>query len=119
MIPRLYVTDPLGDGLRVALDGDRTHYIKNVMRRAIGAEVGLFNGRDGEWLRPCGGYGKSSEGDVLGKTGAAPSRPFRTAASLSRRSTAHESISSRRRRPSLVSRSCGLSLPAGPSRCAS
>ena len=65
MIPRLYVTDPLGDGLRVALDGDRTHYIKNVMRRAIGAEVGLFNGRDGEWLGHVGGYGKSSAEIVL------------------------------------------------------
>ena len=65
MIPRLYVTDPLGDGLRVALDGDRTHYIKNVMRRAIGAEVGLFNGRDGEWLGHVGGYGKGSAEIVL------------------------------------------------------
>jgi 16S rRNA (uracil1498-N3)-methyltransferase len=47
-------------GQRVALDGDRTHYIKNVMRRGLGDEVGLFNGRDGEWLGHVDVYGKGS-----------------------------------------------------------
>ncbi|HTJ64420.1 MAG TPA: 16S rRNA (uracil(1498)-N(3))-methyltransferase [Alphaproteobacteria bacterium] len=65
MIPRLYVTESLGAGGRVALGGDRTHYIKNVMRRAVGDEVGLFNGRDGEWLGHIGGYGKNSTDIVL------------------------------------------------------
>lgn len=65
MIPRLYVTDPLGDGLRVALDSDRTHYIKNVMRRQLGDEVGLFNGRDGEWLGRIDTYGKGSTAIAL------------------------------------------------------
>jgi 16S rRNA (uracil1498-N3)-methyltransferase len=65
MIPRLYVTDPLGDGLRVALDGDRTHYIKNVMRRQLGDEVGLFNGLDGEWLGRIDTYGKNTAGIAL------------------------------------------------------
>jgi 16S rRNA (uracil1498-N3)-methyltransferase len=60
MIPRLYVSASLGDGQRVVLDGDRTHYLKNVMRRAIGDEVGLFNGRDGEWLGRIRAYGKNS-----------------------------------------------------------
>jgi len=60
MIPRLYVSASLGEGQRVALDGDRTHYLKNVMRRAIGDEVGLFNGRDGEWLGHIHAYGKGS-----------------------------------------------------------
>lgn len=50
MIPRLYVQDPLGPDLRVPLDRDRAHYLKNVLRRGLGDEVGLFNGRDGEWL---------------------------------------------------------------------
>lgn len=50
MIPRLYVQDPLGAGQRITLDSDRTHYLKHVLRRAPGDEVGLFNGRDGEWL---------------------------------------------------------------------
>jgi 16S rRNA (uracil1498-N3)-methyltransferase len=65
MIPRLYVTDPLADGLRVALDVGRTHYIKNVMRHAVGDDVGLFNGRDGEWLGHVGSYGKNSTEIVL------------------------------------------------------
>ena len=60
MIPRLFVVDDLGPGLRVALDGDRTHYIKNVMRRSLGDEVGLFNGRDGEWLGRVDTYGRST-----------------------------------------------------------
>src|ERR1700761_4387309 len=59
MIPLLFVTASLGEGQRVALDGDRTHYIKNVMRRAIGDEVGLFNGRDGEWLGHVHAYGRA------------------------------------------------------------
>src|SRR4051812_8724798 len=62
MIPRLYVSASLGEGQRVALDGDRTHYLKNVMRRQIGDEVGLFNGRDGEWLGRIDTYGKGSTG---------------------------------------------------------
>src|SRR3954468_12841645 len=60
MIPRLFVTASLGQGQRVALDGDRTHYLKNVMRRQLGDEVGLFNGRDGEWLGHIDIYGKGS-----------------------------------------------------------
>jgi 16S rRNA (uracil1498-N3)-methyltransferase len=50
MIPRLFVTDALAADRRITLDSDRTHYLKNVMRRSIGDEVGLFNGQDGEWL---------------------------------------------------------------------
>ena len=65
MIPRLFVTAALGPDQRVALDSDRTHYIKNVMRRQLGDEVGLFNGRDGEWLGRIDTYGKSSAGIAL------------------------------------------------------
>ena len=71
MIPRLYVSASLGEGQHVALDGDRTHYLKNVMRRAIGDEVGLFNGRDGEWLGRIDTYGKGTTGIAL----AAERRP--------------------------------------------
>ena len=60
MIPRLFVTAALGPDQRVALDSDRTHYIRNVMRRNIGDEVGLFNGRDGEWLGRIDTYGRGS-----------------------------------------------------------
>ncbi len=43
----------------VALDHDRTHYLKNVMRRSIGDEVGVFNGRDGEWLGEVESFGRA------------------------------------------------------------
>lgn len=65
MIPRLFVTAALGPDQRVVLDSDRTHYIRNVMRRAIGDEVGLFNGRDGEWLGRIDTYGKGTTGIAL------------------------------------------------------
>ncbi len=60
MIPRLFVQDALDAGLAIALDGDRTHYLKNVMRRQLGDEVGLFNGRDGEWRGNIETFGRSS-----------------------------------------------------------
>jgi 16S rRNA (uracil1498-N3)-methyltransferase len=60
MLPRLFVTDPLSSGQHVVLDGDRTHYLKNVMRRGPGDEVGLFNGRDGEWLGAVDSYARNA-----------------------------------------------------------
>jgi 16S rRNA (uracil1498-N3)-methyltransferase len=46
---RLYVTFDLAAGSTVALDGDQSRYLVAVMRRELGDEVALFNGRDGEW----------------------------------------------------------------------
>ena len=46
---RLYVEHPLGPGQSVPLSRDQAHYLVSVMRLAAGAEVALFNGRDGEW----------------------------------------------------------------------
>jgi 16S rRNA (uracil1498-N3)-methyltransferase len=46
---RLFVTDPLDAGADVALDQEQTHYLANVMRLQPGAELLVFNGRDGEW----------------------------------------------------------------------
>ena len=46
---RLYVEHPLGDGQSVPLDRGQAHYLFGVMRQTIGAQVLLFNGRDGEW----------------------------------------------------------------------
>jgi len=65
MIPRLYVQDPLGSGLRVGLGRDRAHYLKNVLRRAAGDEVGLFNGRDGEWLGRIAEFAKNAASIAL------------------------------------------------------
>jgi 16S rRNA (uracil1498-N3)-methyltransferase len=46
---RLYVDHPLGAAQTVALSRDQAHYLFGVMRLGPGAEVALFNGRDGEW----------------------------------------------------------------------
>jgi 16S rRNA (uracil1498-N3)-methyltransferase len=50
MIPRLHVEAALGQGGTVDLDAARGHYLRSVLRREAGADVLLFNGRDGEWL---------------------------------------------------------------------
>ena len=46
---RLFVPDDLAAGRDVALSADHAHYLVNVMRQGVGATIGLFNGRDGEW----------------------------------------------------------------------
>ena len=49
MIPRLYIEQPLAAGAIVAADERALHYLRNVMRRAPGDALVLFNGRDGEF----------------------------------------------------------------------
>ena len=49
MIPRLYIEDALSAGATVAADERALHYLRNVMRRAPGDPLVLFNGRDGEF----------------------------------------------------------------------
>ena len=46
---RLHVTQPLAEGAEIAPGPEQTHYLLNVMRLKPGAELALFNGRDGEW----------------------------------------------------------------------
>ncbi len=46
---RLYVEQPLGPEQAIALGEGASHYLFSVMRMAVGGEVALFNGRDGEW----------------------------------------------------------------------
>lgn len=47
---RLFVEQPLGEGQEIALSQAQAHYLVNVMRLGAGAELALFNNRDGEWL---------------------------------------------------------------------
>jgi 16S rRNA (uracil1498-N3)-methyltransferase len=49
MIPRLFIEHPLAAGAVVAADERALHYLRNVMRRAPGDALVLFNGRDGEF----------------------------------------------------------------------
>ena len=57
-LPRLFVRQALGEGVQVGLDADQANYLGNVMRRVVGAEVLLFDGRSGEWLARIGEAGK-------------------------------------------------------------
>ena len=47
---RLFVEAPLEAGTPAVLPRGQSHYLVNVMRQGAGAQVLLFNGRDGEWL---------------------------------------------------------------------
>ena len=55
---RLFVNAPLVEGGTIAPDADQARYLTQVMRRAIGDEVLLFNGKDGEWRARLGEIGK-------------------------------------------------------------
>ncbi len=46
---RLFVTAPLQAGQELAASEAQSHYLANVMRRAVGDTIKLFNGKDGEW----------------------------------------------------------------------
>jgi 16S rRNA (uracil1498-N3)-methyltransferase len=70
---RLFVDAPLGADAEVALSADQAHYLFSVMRLGAGAQVAVFNGRDGEWIaeaRPSGRRG----GALIAR---APGRPQR------------------------------------------
>jgi 16S rRNA (uracil1498-N3)-methyltransferase len=46
---RLFLTQDLEAGVSIEAAPEQAHYLVNVMRLTVGAELGLFNGRDGEW----------------------------------------------------------------------
>ena len=49
-LPRLFVEPDLVTGGQVALDKEQSLYLAAVLRKGVGDEVVLFNGRDGAWL---------------------------------------------------------------------
>jgi len=55
---RLFVPQDLAPGYGVVLTLDQSRYLTSVMRQAIGAQVLLFNGRDGEWTATLTETGK-------------------------------------------------------------
>jgi 16S rRNA (uracil1498-N3)-methyltransferase len=57
---RLFVDSPLAAGVMVDLTAAQAHYLRNVLRLEPGAEIALFNGRDGEWLGRIESLGKAS-----------------------------------------------------------
>lgn len=55
---RLYVDQSLGQGQLVPLSREQAHYLFGVMRLAVGAQILVFNGHDGEWLATVAEAGK-------------------------------------------------------------
>jgi 16S rRNA (uracil1498-N3)-methyltransferase len=49
-LPRLFVRQPLGEGVQVELDSTQANYLGNVLRLGAGAELLVFDGLSGEWL---------------------------------------------------------------------
>jgi 16S rRNA (uracil1498-N3)-methyltransferase len=47
---RLHVPHDLAQGYEIEADPQQSHYLTNVLRLGEGAQLLLFNGRDGEWL---------------------------------------------------------------------
>ncbi len=69
---RLYVEQDLAEGQSIVLDKPAAHYLFGVMRLGVGAQILLFNGRDGEYLAEVTEAGK--RGAVL--TARAATRPL-------------------------------------------
>jgi 16S rRNA (uracil1498-N3)-methyltransferase len=57
---RLYVEGPLFESGGVDLRAEQSHYLGNVLRLGPGAELLVFNGRDGEWRARLVSAGKRS-----------------------------------------------------------
>lgn len=72
---RLFVEQPLAPGQAVALDEARANYLFAVMRLSAGADVHLFNGRDGEWRAEVAEAGKRRGVAVCRENTAAQGSP--------------------------------------------
>ncbi len=67
MIPRVYITQALGQDCSLQLEDEQFHYIKNVIRLPSGAPILLFNGTDGEWQAHIDTYSKKTASIVCSK----------------------------------------------------
>lgn len=59
-LPRLFITPDLAQGGQIALEKDQSLYLAAVLRKTVGDEVVLFNGRDGAWLARLSSDSKKS-----------------------------------------------------------
>ncbi len=65
-VTRLFVEADLAKGADVPLSEAQAHHLRHVMRRADGAELRLFNGRDGEWRGTLALQGKKAANAHVG-----------------------------------------------------
>lgn len=59
-LQRLFVETPLTANARFEPVREQAHYLTNVLRMKEGAELLVFNGRDGEWLARVAAIGKKA-----------------------------------------------------------
>jgi len=73
--PRLFVESPLGAGADIALGRGQANYLANVLRLKAGADVLVFNGRDGEWRATLVAAGKKALRLAVGEATRAQTAP--------------------------------------------
>lgn len=56
---RLHLDESLREGATVTLGRDTTHYLRDVLRQKVGAELAVFNARDGEWSAVVAGIARN------------------------------------------------------------
>jgi len=71
--PRLYIDAPLGEGAQL-LSPEHARYLGQVLRLKEGAEVHLFNARDGEWIYTITAMNKRG-GEAEAQTQRRPPEP--------------------------------------------
>ena len=59
-LPRLYIEPDLAAGGQLTLGKEQSLYLAAVLRKQVGDEVVVFNGRDGAWLARLAGDSKKS-----------------------------------------------------------
>ena len=59
-LQRLFVPHDLAGGIEFDADKGQSHYLAHVLRMAEGAELLVFNGRDGEWNARIASIGKKT-----------------------------------------------------------
>ena len=73
--PRLYVDQPLAAGGEIRLDAQQTNYLVNVLRLGAGAQILLFNGRDGEFSASLAAGSRKAASLVVGARTRAQEAP--------------------------------------------
>ena len=64
---RLFVRDQLATGAELELEREQANYLLNVLRLKDGAELLVFNGRDGEWRARLQQQGRKSAQLTIGE----------------------------------------------------
>ena len=59
-LQRLFLSADLAAGVRIGLDQRQGHYVAHVLRLGEGAQLLVFNGRDGEWSATVATIGKKA-----------------------------------------------------------